>query len=207
MSTCSGLVRIKNVEGDRENPSVLTPSGFVLLPTTGCGAFDVEFKDNNPTEYWDFFPVPPRHKEFLFEVFPPTGRGPSESPAVVFRILVKANNFAIVNASPALGSECPDFTKTFAGAVGPGPRVNLQLTRNGATLSGSLEYTKVGETLGLKGQVDSLGNFVLEERYPRDRVTGFFRGKFADGCRTMSGYFSKPDGSRLQPFEFREAAE
>ena len=28
MIMCSGLVRIKNVNGDRENPSALTPSGF-----------------------------------------------------------------------------------------------------------------------------------------------------------------------------------
>ena len=54
------------------------------------------------------------------------------------------------------------------------------------------------------GSIDSLGNFVLEERYPEDQITGLFRGKFSDGCQVMQGYFSKPDGSRLQPFELRQ---
>ena len=59
-------------------------------------------------------------------------------------------------------------------------------------MSGSVQYSG-----------DSLGNFVIEERYPEDQVTGIFKGKFSDVCQAMTGYFSKPDGSRLQPFEFR----
>ena len=146
MSTCSGLIRIKNVDGDRENPWVLTRSGFLLLPTVGCGAFDVDFKENNPTEYWDFFPVPPSQKEFLFEVFPPTGRGPTSNPVVSFRVMIKANDFVILNASPPMESECPDLTRNFAGTVGPNSRVNLQLTRKGTNLSGTHQYAKIGET-------------------------------------------------------------
>jgi len=49
-----------------------------------------------------------------------------------------------------------------------------------------------------------LGNFVLEERYPEDQITGILKGKFSDGCQVIQGYFSKPDGSRLQPFELRQ---
>jgi hypothetical protein len=60
-------------------------------------------------------------------------------------------------------------------------------------------------TLWLRGGVDSLGNFVLEEHYPDNRITGIFKGQFSDGCQMMRGYFSKPDGSRLLPFEFRPA--
>jgi hypothetical protein len=45
---------------------------------------------------------------------------------------------------------------------------------------------------------------VIEERYPKDVVTGVFKGAFSQDCRMISGFFSKPDGSRLQPFEFRE---
>jgi hypothetical protein len=57
----------------------------------------------------------------------------------------------------------------------------------------------------LRGSIDGLGNFVLEERYPEDQITGIFKGKFSDGCQMMQGYFSKPDGLRLQPFELRQA--
>lgn len=205
-STCSGLVRVKNVDGDLENPSVLTPSGFLPLPTVGCGSFDVDFGGSNPTKYWDFFPASPSQREFLFEVFPPTGAlGLKGNPALSFRIIVKDNEFVIVNTLPAIEDEHLNFTKTFAGTVGPNSTVNLQLTRKGATLSGTNQYARIGRTLWLKGRVDSLGNFVLEEQHPKNRATGIFKGKFSGDYRTMAGYFSKPDGSRLQPFEFHEA--
>jgi hypothetical protein len=55
------------------------------------------------------------------------------------------------------------------------------------------------------GKIDSLGNFELKEFYPKDNVTGLLRGKFSLDYRVMTGYFSKPDGSRLEPFEFQEA--
>jgi len=64
---------------------------------------------------------------------------------------------------------------------------------------------RIGTTLWLQGSADSLGTVALEERYPKDVVTGIFKGSFSQGCRVISGLFSKPDGSRLQPFEFREA--
>jgi hypothetical protein len=73
-----------------------------------------------------------------------------------------------------------------------------------STLSGTGQYERVGETLWVKGSTDSLGNFVLEERYSEGQITGTFKGKFSDGCQVMQGYFAKPDGSRLQPFEFRQ---
>jgi hypothetical protein len=108
----------------------------------------------------------------------------------------------ILNASPGAHSQCSDFTKTFSGAIGPDAQASLELTAKGTTLSGTEQY--VGNTLWLEGRVDSLGNFVIEERYPKDRLTGTFKGKFSTGCRSMSGYFSKPDRSRLLPFEFHQ---
>jgi hypothetical protein len=54
------------------------------------------------------------------------------------------------------------------------------------------------------GWVDAEGNFTIEERYPENTVTGIFKGKFYESCQVMIGEFSKPDGSRLQPFKFRE---
>jgi len=88
--------------------------------------------------------------------------------------------------------------------VGANVGVKLQLTRQNAALSGTEQYSRIGTTLWLKGTADSLGNLVLEERYPKDVVTGIFKGSFSQGCRVISGHFSKPDGSRLQPFEFHE---
>lgn len=204
-STCSGLVWVKNIDGELENPSVLTPSGFLALPTVGCGSFDIDFGGSNPTEYWDFFPAPPTQTEFLFEVYPPTGvLAPKKSPALSFRVLVKENDLEIVNTSPPAKINCPDFTRDYTGTVGSSSEVYLQLTQAGADLSGAHKHLRTGATLMLKGKVDSLGNFALEEQSPENRMMGIFKGRFSDGCRIMNGYFSKPDGSELLPFQFQE---
>ena len=197
MSTCSTLVRISDVNGSYEAPTMLTSSGLVPIPGTIAGAYDIHFSRNNTTEFWDFFPASPDQKEFLFQATPGGAQ-------VSFRVILKDNDLAIVNASPGAKRQCPDFTKSFSGTVGSNAQVSLQLTANRTTLSGTEQYVRIGKTLWLTGQIDSFGNFVLEERYPRDRLTGIFKGRFSLGCQTMSGYFSKPDGSRLLPFEFQE---
>jgi len=76
MAATSGLVRVKNVDGDVEAPMELTPSGFV--PFSGSpGVFDLRFDRSDTTEYWDLFPVSPDQKEFLFQVFGASGLRPS----------------------------------------------------------------------------------------------------------------------------------
>jgi hypothetical protein len=45
---------------------------------------------------------------------------------------------------------------------------------------------------------------VLQELQAGDHVTGEFRGKLSSNCRLITGYFSKPDGSRLQLFELHQ---
>ncbi len=194
MSTTSGLAQIKNVEGNLEYPSDLTPSGFVP------GTYDLHFTQNaKTTEYWDFFPASPAQKEFLFRAVPPSNRA-----KLSFRIIVKDNRFVIINVSPGAEAKALQFRKNFSGTIGAESKVNLQLTGKGPELSGAEQYAGVGKTLWLKGMVDSLDNFILKEYYPKDQVTGIFQGKFSYNYGVMTGYFSKPDGSRLQPFEFRE---
>ena len=73
MFMCSGLVRIKTINGDLENPSSLTPSGFLPLSGSPNECIDVFFKGSSTTEYWDFFPASPDQSEFLFQVFLRTG--------------------------------------------------------------------------------------------------------------------------------------
>jgi len=202
----SGLGRIKNVNGDIEAPVQLTASGFV--PYSGSpGVYDIHFNRNSTTEYWDFFPASPDQKEFLFEVFSPGSsfRARQGTAKLSFKIIRKDDDFIIVNSSPGAEGLCLTFDKKFEGTVGAHASVKLQLTRQNTTLSGTEQYLRIGTTLWLQGTADSLGNVVLEERYPKDVVTGIFKGSFSQGCRVISGHFSKPDGSRLQPFEFREA--
>ena len=202
MSAGSGLGGVKNVDGDIEAPMELTPSGFV--PFSGSpGVFDLRFNKSDTTEYWDLFPVSPDQVTFLFQVFGASGFRPSATdPKLSFRVILKESEIVIVGATPDPGVACSNLKGDFAGTVGSGTRVKLQLKTENTKLTGTEQYERIGQTLWLKGASDGLGNFALDERYPENTVTGIFKGKFSDLCQTMTGYFSKPDGSRLQPFEF-----
>jgi hypothetical protein len=197
----SGLVRIKNVEGSLEYPMALTSSGFVKPFVVPGGLNDLPFKGSDTAEPCEFFPASPDQKDFLFQL-----RAPAVAPFSSFRIVVKEDKFVIIRASPGEEGTAGHFTKNFSGTIGAETAVSLQLVARGTELSGTEQYTRIGKTLWLKGKVDSLGNFELQESYPKDQVTGVLRGKFSLGYREMTGYFSKPDGSRLQPFEFREVS-
>ena len=197
----SGLVRVKDTDGDIEVPMVLTSDGFV--PFSGSpGIYDVHFEHNMTTEYWDLFPAAPDQKEFLFQVSPGDAR--ANNSRLSFRIVLQGDDIAIVNVSPQQRVSCMELGKDFAGTVGASVHVKVHLVGENATLSGTEQYQRIGKTLWLKGSIDGLGNFVLEERYPEDQITGILKGKFSDGCQVIQGYFSKPDGSRLQPFELRQ---
>lgn len=196
----SGLVRVTDTDGDIAVPMVLTSEGFV--PFSGSpGIYDVHFEQNMTTEYWDLFPAAPDQKEFLFQVFP--GNARANNSRLSFRIVLQGDDITIVNVSPQKRVSCMQLGNDFAGTVGASAHVKIHLVGRNATLSGTEQYQRIGKTLWLKGSIDDLGNFALEERYPEDQITGILKGKFSDGCQVIQGYFSKPDGSRLQPFELR----
>lgn len=200
----SGLVLIKNVGGDFQVPMVLSPAGFV--PYSGSpGTMDLAFKHSNTAEQWDFFPVSPQQNEFLFQSFAfssvPSSRG---APKASFKVLIRHGNLVVVNALPENLSLCPDFSGSFSGTIGSDVPVKMQLAIHGANVSGTEQYEGIGKTLRLAGHIDTFGNFELSEQYPGEHVTGIFKGEFSRGCQTMGGYFSKPDGSRLLPFEFQQ---
>jgi hypothetical protein len=193
MRTRSGLVRIKDVDGNVDTPWDLTSFGFVGKD------YDIHFaRGDVTTEYWDFFPVSPEQNEFLFEV-----HSPAQS-VLYFRVILTDGDLRVINSTPDMQSACLQFDKSFGGSIGADSVVSLQITRQNAVLSGTERYARIGKTLWLAGAVDLLGNFIIEERYPKDRITGVLKGRFDADYQTMSGYFSKPDGSLLQPFEFHE---
>lgn len=201
----SGLVLIKNVSGDFQVPLELTAKGFVHN-SGSPGVVDMAFNRSNKTEFWDFFPVTAHQKAFLFQSFAissiPSSRG---RPRASFRVLIRRHGLVVLNALPGNQDSCSDFTRNFSGTIGPKIKASLHLTLQGSALSGTEQYVGIGKTLRITGSVDSFGNFALKEHYPKNQVTGIFKGTFARGCRTMSGYFSKPDGSRLLPLWFQEA--
>jgi len=200
----SGLVLIKDVSGNFQIPLVLSPSGFTRF-SGSPGTMDLGFNHSNKTNVWDFFPVSGHQKAFLFQsfAFSPmrSGRG---RPKVSFRVLIGNNDLKLVNLTPGSENTCTDFDRNFSGTIGSGVTSRFHLTLQGTKLSGTEQYTKIGKTLWLSGRVDSFGNLVLKEHYPRNHLTGTFEGTFSSGCQSMSGYFSKPDGSRLLPFEFQQ---
>ena len=193
MQTRSGLVRIKDVDGNMERPWELTSSSLRRKD------YDIHFTGDLATDYWDFFPVPAEQNEFLFEVHS------ADQTILYFRVIRMDGDLHVINSTPDTQPACLQFDKTFGGNIGSDSAVILQITRQKTVLSGTEQYARVGKTLRLAGVVDSLGNFVIQETYPEDRVTGILKGRFDAGYQTMSGYFSKPDGSRLQPFAFHEA--
>jgi hypothetical protein len=194
----SGLVRIKNLDGSIEYPSVLTTAGFAGLFVFPGGVSDIPFLGSDTAEHWDFFPVSPDEKEFLFQVIPPM-----KSPILSFRVRVKDNKLAIEKVSPA--TEAPiQFTAHYGGTLGADSRLWFELSIIGSELSGFSPGGQYGKTLWFKGKVDSLGNFKLNEYYPENQLMGILDGKFSQDYRQMSGYFSKPDGSGLEPFELEE---
>jgi hypothetical protein len=197
----SGLVRVKDTDGDIEVPMVLTPEGFV--PSSGSpGNYDVHLEQNMTTEYWDLFPAAPDQKEFLFQVS--AGNARANNSRLSFRIVLQGDEIVIVNLSPQQRASCMESGNDFAGTIGASAHVKVHLVGENTTLSGTEQYERIGKTLWLKGRIDGLGNFALEERYPEDQITGILKGKVSDGCQVIKGYFSKPDGSRLQPFELRQ---
>jgi hypothetical protein len=198
MATSSGLQRIKNVEGEREYPWALTPSGFVQFVNGMPGIWDVHFRGSDTAEYWDFFPVSPDRKKFLFQVNPP-----ATDPALSFRVVANNGKLSVSNVTPAKPEQ---FTREFIGTIGADSKLRMQLTANGSELSGTERYARVGKTLWVRGALDSLGNFKLTEYYPENQPTGIFDGKFARGYLEMTGYFAKPGGSRLLPFDLRETS-
>jgi hypothetical protein len=155
----SGLVRVKDTDGDIEVPMALTPEGFV--PFSGCpGVYDVHFDKNTTTEYWDLLPAASDQKEFLFRVFPGDVR--ANNPRLSFRIVLRRDDIAVVNVSPQLGTSCIELRNDIAGTVGASAHVKVHLVGKNATVSGTEQYQRIGKTLWLRGSIDSLGNVVAE---------------------------------------------
>lgn len=192
MMTRSGLVRVKDADGNTEWPWDLTSSGLVAQD------YDIHFtKGNVTTEYWDFFPVTPDQKEFLFQVHTPAER------VSYFTVVLNGKDLVVDNATPPTPSACLDFDKTFDGSIGARSVVSMQIQRERTGLSGMGEYVD-GRIVQLTGGVDLLGRFVLQENEPKGQEIGILKGSFNANFQTMTGYFSTPDGSQLQPFELRQ---
>lgn len=95
--------------------------------------------------------------------------------------------------------------KTFLGNI-KSERVQINLTREGNSLSGTYSYTKVGTDLKLSGTIDAAGNFTLQETDAAGGKTGEWKGIWKeDGGRvTLTGKWKSPKGSTELDFSADE---
>lgn len=83
----------------------------------------------------------------------------------------------------------------------------MKLVRDGANLTGSYFYRKVGTKINLKGTVDLEGNLMLEEFDPNGKATGVFRGLWntnEEGLINLVGNWSKPNSDKKTAFSIHE---
>jgi hypothetical protein len=107
------------------------------------------------------------------------------------------------------GKRAGEF-RTFGGTVGK-YKVQMRLRRDGAKLAGAYFYEHVKSDLRLEGAIDEKGNFTLREFDPSGAQTGLFEGAWSDGTEdepgaSLSGQWSRPDGTRKAEFSLSEMA-
>lgn len=202
LSVGSGLVLVRDVNGDYQIPMHLTPEGFVA-PTGVFGRADLSFlgSSSRTIEAWDIFPVSPEQKAFLFQRTVGRYQPNPEQSDTSFRVLIEKSGIRLVPIMQPEQYACGDFSRDFTGTIGSNIAFRVQLTGKNKNLSGTEEYARTGKTLWLVGKMDTFGNILLHEEYPQGHVTGIFTGQLSASCKQVSGYFSKPDGSELLPFE------
>lgn len=95
----SGLLLVRDVRGDYQMPLQLTPEGFVHY-TGSPGVSDLRStKGSRTSEDWEFFPVSPQQREFLFQAFPES-IDPIH-PGASFQVLIGKSGIKVVNLAIA----------------------------------------------------------------------------------------------------------
>ncbi len=93
-------------------------------------------------------------------------------------------------------------SKTYNGYIDGKYEIKMTLTQNDTELSGSYFYTKIGTPLKLKGTIDNLNKFSLNEFNFEGSITGVFVGTINNS--QITGNWSKPDGSKSMTFILNE---
>ena len=102
----------------------------------------------------------------------------------------------------------------FRGTIATGAnnlKIEMTLLRDGARVSGSYFYPKVGKSIELNGTIDRDGNIDLRERDDSGKDTGVFKGKWKAavepnelGMANIAGKWSRPDGTKETTFELTQ---
>ena len=94
-----------------------------------------------------------------------------------------------------------NFNRTYAGTVNY-DEIEMQLERSGSSLEGRVYPKYRSADIFLEGYISDDGSFEMDEKSDIGVVTGVYHGRInTDG--TMSGSWTKPDGSKSRPFFLR----
>lgn len=94
-----------------------------------------------------------------------------------------------------------NFNRTYGGSAG-GDSVTMRLQRSGSSLSGRVFSRRSATEISVSGSIYDDGTFELGEYSDIGAMTGSYSGRiYTDG--TMTGTWSKPDGSKPRPIFLR----
>lgn len=94
--------------------------------------------------------------------------------------------------------------KVYTGKIAGKYEFSMDLSRNAKQLTGNYKYAGRNKSLILKGSVDSLGVFTMNEFDENGRITGIFSGTIAG--ENIIGEWRTPNGAKKMRFEAREFA-
>ncbi|MFN0141496.1 MAG: hypothetical protein ACKVQW_15590 [Pyrinomonadaceae bacterium] len=78
----------------------------------------------------------------------------------------------------------------------------MSLVKDGADLKGSASAGRNPDTLS--GSIDSNGDFTLDGYEDGSEYTGIYSGRISGGGKTISGKWTRTDGTRETPFSLTQ---
>ena len=98
----------------------------------------------------------------------------------------------------------PDFTKSLEGTIGGKYGIVITLTKSGNDLSGTYSYKSHAVPIKISGTIDNSGNISLNGFDDKGNACDVFKGQLVQN--SISGNWSKPDGSKTLPFSVSESS-
>ncbi len=96
-----------------------------------------------------------------------------------------------------------DFSKHYKGYFNKTSEIQMILTKNGQILNGKYSIKDHSVKFDIIGNIDNKGNLTLNEYDVYGNNIGIFKGILVD--KKITGYWSKPDGSKRVHFELTES--
>jgi hypothetical protein len=97
----------------------------------------------------------------------------------------------------------PDFTKSFDGTINGKYGITMSLTKSTKKLNGTYTYKNQGIPIKISGTIDDNGNLTINEFNDKGIRTGIFKGQL--NGNSITGHWTKPDGSKTMPFSISES--